>query len=722
MFQGQSLRVTRISDHFAEICFDREGEAINKLDKRTVDELGTAVSSIADDGDVRGVLITSAKKVFIVGADITEFGALFALPVERLVATNSASNSTLTALESLPVPCVVALGGVALGGGLELALAADFRVMSTAAQVGLPEVQLGLFPGFGGTVRLPRIAGAAVAIEWITSGASAGAEAALAAGVVDEVCAPEKLRERALTLLRTAVAGERDWHARRRAKDAPLPLKDDERAALFGAAREQVARRAPKHQPAAMSALEAMARAATAERTRALEIEARAFAEVAKTQAADALVQTFLSGQQVKKITRGYRELAAPVARAAVLGAGIMGGGIAYTSALRGVRVILKDIAQAQLERGMDEARGLLGKRVKRGKMNQEQADAVLGAITPQLDYTDFDQVDVVVEAVSESLALKHQVLAEVEAQVREGAILASNTSSLRIDELAPALARPENLVGMHFFNPVPAMPLVEIIRGSRTSPAALATVVGYAEAMGKTPIVVADGPGFLVNRVLTPYMQAFAKLVADGADFVQVDAAMEAFGWPMGPAYLNDVVGMDTAVHVAEIIIAGFPERMARMAPDPLALMVERGRLGQKSGLGFYRYQAGAGGRPEKSVAEDSRALLAALQEEGSSTVTDGEIVERMMLPMIFEAAQCLEEGVVGSAPELDLAMLLGVGFPAYLGGPLKYADWLGARELLARAQRYAHLGPQYTPPRSVRDMAEGGKRFYPRPSATAS
>lgn len=313
-------------------------------------------------------------------------------------------------------------------------------------------------------------------------------------------------------------------------------------------------------------------------------------------------------------------------------------------------------------------------------------------------------------------------MLAEVEAQVREGAILASNTSSLRIDELAPALARPENLVGMHFFNPVPAMPLVEIIRGSRTSPAALATVVGYAEAMGKTPIVVADGPGFLVNRVLTPYMQAFAKLVADGADFVQVDAAMEAFGWPMGPAYLNDVVGMDTAVHVAEIIIAGFPERMARMAPDPLALMVERGRLGQKSGLGFYRYQAGAGGRPEKSVAEDSRALLAALQEEGSSTVTDGEIVERMMLPMIFEAAQCLEEGVVGSAPELDLAMLLGVGFPAYLGGPLKYADWLGARELLARAQRYAHLGPQYTPPRSVRDMAEGGKRFYPRPSATAS
>jgi 3-hydroxyacyl-CoA dehydrogenase/enoyl-CoA hydratase/3-hydroxybutyryl-CoA epimerase/enoyl-CoA isomerase len=715
MFQGQSIRVVPLADGLVELCFDREGDAINKLDRRTVAEFARAVSAIGADGSVRGVLITSAKDVFIVGADITEFGELFKLPEAELVAVNSKSNQALTALELLPVPSVVAIHGFALGGGLELVLAADFRVMSTAARVGLPEVKLGLFPGFGGTVRLPRVAGAEVAIDWIARGAPAGADAARAAGVVDEVCPPERLRAASLALLQEAASGARDWRTRRKAKDAPLPLSAGEVAALFGAARARVARESPRHQPAALAAVEVMAQAASVGREQALQLEAVAFARIARTQAASSLVQLFLNEQALKKKFKAHARNARSVRRAAVLGAGIMGGGIACTSALRGTPVLMKDIAQKPLDLGMSEAAKLLAKQVKSGRLQQEDADRVLASITPQLDHAGFDQVDVVVEAVVENIEVKHAVLCEVEGLVRDDTVIASNTSSLRIDDLAAPLKRPARFVGMHFFNPVPAMPLVEVIQGAKTSDAAVSAIVGYAVAMGKTPIVVKDGPGFLVNRILTPYMQAFARLIADGADFVEVDRAMEAFGWPMGPAYLNDVVGMDTGVHVARIISAGFPQRMPRPDRDPLDVMVEHRRFGQKNGIGFYQYELDPAGKPKKSVAPDSHALLAVLQAGGPRAFPDAEIVERMMLPMLVEAAFCLEEGVVGSAPELDMALILGVGFPAYLGGALRYADWLGLDAVVALSERHAALGPQYVVPASLRDMAARGQRYYP-------
>ncbi len=715
MFQGQSIRVIPLADGFVELCFDRDGNAINKLDKRTVSELHQAVSLIGAGSGVRGALITSTKDVFIVGADITEFGALFKLPEAELVAVNGKSNQALTALECLPVPSVVAINGFALGGGLELVLAADLRVMSTAAQIGLPEVKLGLFPGFGGTVRLPRVASAEVAIDWIARGAPSRADAAKAAGVVDEVCSPESLRAVALALLRKAAAGELDWQARRKAKESPLPLSAAEVAALFGAAREKVARESPKHQPAALAVVEMMEQAASVGRDQALQLEAVAFARIAKTQAASSLVQIFLNDQLLKKKFKAHAKNARSLKRGAVLGAGIMGGGIAYTSALRGTPVLMKDIQQKQLDLGMSEATELLAKQVKSGRLKQEDADKALASITPQLDYAGFDQVDVVVEAVVENIEIKHAVLGEVEGLVRNDTVIASNTSSLRIDDLTVPLKRPENFVGMHFFNPVPAMPLVEVIQGAKTSDAAVSAIVGYAVAMGKTPIVVKDGPGFLVNRILTPYMQAFARLIADGADFVRVDQVMEAFGWPMGPAYLNDVVGMDTGVHVAKIISAGFPQRLLRGDRDPLGVMVEHRRFGQKNGIGFYQYEMDPSGKPKKSVAPDSHALLAVLQASGPREFSDTEIVERMMLPMIVEAAFCLEDGVVGSAPELDMALLLGVGFPAYLGGALKYADWLGLDTVVALSDRHAALGPQYIVPASLRALAASGRRYYP-------
>ncbi len=712
VFAGQSIQVREIGDGFVDLCFDAKDGAINKFDKRTVDELKQAVAAIAARNGVRGVLMTSGKDGFIVGADITEFGALFRLPPAELAAANMESNKAFTALEALPVPVVVAINGVALGGGLEAALAADLRAMATTAQVGLPEVKLGLFPGFGGTVRLPRIAGMKVAIEWITSGKSANASAAQAAGVADAVAEPAALRDRAIELLRSATAGEIDWRAKREKR--LQAVGEAGLAELFAASKTAVAARSPKHQPAALAAVELLEAAAPYGRDAALQLEAEAFARIAKTQAASSLVQIFLSDQFVKRAAKRHARGAKPVRVAGVLGAGIMGGGIAFTSASRGIAVRMKDIRQEQLDLGIGEASKLVGKQVAIGRMTQAQADTVVGAITPQLDYSGIEGTDIIVEAVVENLKVKHTVLRELETLVRDDAVIASNTSSLRIDDLAAPLARPENFVGMHFFNPVPVMPLVEVIRGRKTSDAAVATTVSYALALGKTPIVVKDGPGFLVNRIITPYMQGFGLLVAQGADFAKVDQALEAFGWPMGPAYLNDVVGMDTGVHVAQIISDGFPDRLQRTWDDPLAVMVANKRFGQKNGAGFYRYEIDPKGKPKKLAAPESYELLRSIQKQGQRDFTAQEMVERMMLPLIIEAARCLEEGVVASAPELDMAMLLGLGFPQYLGGPLKYADWLGLKHVVALSERYAYLGPQYLVTSRMREMASTNATYY--------
>jgi 3-hydroxyacyl-CoA dehydrogenase / enoyl-CoA hydratase / 3-hydroxybutyryl-CoA epimerase / enoyl-CoA isomerase len=714
MFQGESIRVSALEDGFVELCFDRKEDAVNKFDKRTVSELQQAITAASAHEGLRGVLITSAKQSFIVGADIGGFGALFSKPEQEVMSSNMASNRVFHALEGVPVPVVVAINGFALGGGLEAALAADFRVMAQDAQIGLPEVKLGLFPGFGGTVRLPRVAGIEVALRWILGGEPSKAPAAEKARVVDFLASPESLRETSLDVLKSAARGELEWRARRSAKLGPVKIEGVDTNAVFEEAKRTLVSRMPKHQPAAMSALELLREAMPLDRDGALALEAAAFAKIAKTQAAGSLVQIFLSEQQVKKTAKRHASSGRRVQRGAVVGAGIMGGGIAFTSASRGVQVVMKDITQGQLDLGIGEARKLLGKQVTAGRLAQDKADGVLASIVPQLTYQDFNTADVIVEAVVENLQIKHKVLRELEDAGRPDAVIASNTSSLRIDDLAAPLARPENFVGMHFFNPVPMMPLVEVIRGAKTSDAAVGTVVSYALSMGKTPIVVRDGPGFLVNRILTPYMQAFGRLLADGADYQQIDAAMEAFGWPMGPAYLNDVVGMDTGVHVAEIICAGFPERLRRTWKDPLQVMVAHGRLGQKNGLGFYRYEISATGKPVKYPDPVAVVLLQEVQTAGPRSFSDAEIVDRMMLPLIVEAALCLEEGVVASAAELDMALLLGVGLPSYLGGALKYADWLGLQRVVELSERYAALGPQYQATPTMRSMARERRKYY--------
>jgi 3-hydroxyacyl-CoA dehydrogenase/enoyl-CoA hydratase/3-hydroxybutyryl-CoA epimerase/enoyl-CoA isomerase len=374
----------------------------------------------------------------------------------------------------------------------------------------------------------------------------------------------------------------------------------------------------------------------------------------------------------------------------------------------------MKDIRDEQLDLGMSEANKLLGKLVSREKITSEKAGEILADIRPTLNYGDFGHVDIVVEAVVENPDIKKAVLAEVEGSVQEGTVLASNTSSISIDELAGALEHPENFLGMHFFNPVHRMPLVEVIRGAQTSDEAIATTVAYATAMGKTAIVVNNCPGFLVNRVLFPYFGGFMALVRDGADFAQIDKVMENFGWPMGPAYLQDVVGMDTAHHVGDVLAEGYPDRMGKTFESALDAMYAAERFGQKNGVGFYRYTIDRKGKPKKERDEEAYKLLASVQPDGQKDFSAEEIIDRHMLPMIIETARCLEEGIVETPNEADMGLILGIGFPPHHGGALKYADTLGMQTILDKCAQYEHLGKLYEPTDRMREMAANCETYY--------
>jgi 3-hydroxyacyl-CoA dehydrogenase/enoyl-CoA hydratase/3-hydroxybutyryl-CoA epimerase/enoyl-CoA isomerase len=708
MFQGETIRLQLIEAGVVELCFDRRDGSINKLDVTTVEELGAATEELYRSEGLRGVLVTSVKSGFIVGADIFEFTQLFARPEDEIAAHIAGQNAVFRRFEDLGVPIVTAINGVALGGGLEMALASDCRVAAETAQVGLPEVKLGLFPGFGGTVRLPRLTSAAVAIEWICSGKSHSAAQAAAEGVVDEVTTPGQLRSAALARLEALIASG-DWRASRVRRHGPFPPDPG----AFGEARARLEKDSPL-QPAALEAVKLMESCAALGRDPALDREHRAFARIARTQAAASLVQLFVSEQRVKGKAKSYGKQATSVRRVGVVGAGIMGGGIAYTCASRGFPAVMKDIAAKALEQGMAEARKLLEKQVRAGRLAADQMEAALSTIHPQLDYADFGSLDLVIEAVVENMEVKKRVLSEIEQRTGGSAVIASNTSSLSIESMAAGLARPENFLGLHFFNPVPVMPLVEVVRGSRTSAIALASAVGYAAALGKTPIVVRDCPGFLVNRILTAYLLGGFRAMREGADFRVMDQVMESFGWPMGPAYLQDVIGLDTLLRVVEVISAGYPRRMAFDFPIAPGLLLESGRLGQKGGTGYYRYEADPKGKPKKLPDAEACALLASLQAPGARPLEAQEIIDRLMLPMIIEASLCLEQGVADSPEEIDLALVLGLGFPRYAGGPLKYADWLGLKRVLERCDAYASLGSLYAPTERMRSMARAGERYF--------
>ncbi|MBM69534.1 MAG: fatty acid oxidation complex subunit alpha FadB [Haliea sp.] len=714
IYQSDALTVTRLDGDIAELHFDLKGESVNKFDQTTVNSLTEALDALEAQSGLRGLLVTSGKPVFIVGADITEFTGIFGAGSEEIKGFTAANNANLNRLQNLPFPSCVAINGFALGGGFEICLACDFRVMSTAAKVGLPETKLGILPGWGGTVRLPRIIGVDEAATWIAGATEQRADKALKAGAVDAVAAPEELRAVALSTLNHAIAGKLDYAGRRQAKSSPLPLNDTEAMMAFFTMKSLVQQQAGKNYPAPVKAVDVIEKARGMGLEDALKVEAEGFAELAVTPVAAALVGVFLSDQLLGKKARDWEKQAdRKVQRAAVLGAGIMGGGIAYQSAYRGVPILMKDINQAGLDLGLSEANKLLSKRVERGQMTPAQMGDVLNSIDPTLTYTGFDAVDIVVEAVVENAKVKHAVLAETEKQIGEDTILASNTSTISITHLAEALQRPENFCGMHFFNPVHAMPLVEVIRGEKTSDRAVARTVAYANKMGKKAVVVKDCPGFLVNRVLFPYFDGFSKLVRDGADFQAVDKVMERWGWPMGPAYLMDVVGIDTGVHAAAVMAEGFPDRMQLDFKTATEVMFENERFGQKNGKGFYDYVPDKRGKPKKTASEEVYRLIAPVEGERTEFSRE-DIVARMMLPMATEMARCLEEGIVGTPAEADLALLYGLGFPPFRGGIFRWMDTVGLAFIAEASKQFAHLGKSYELTDGMQAMLADGKTYY--------
>ena len=711
LFSGQAIKVSLLPSGIAQLIFDLEGSSVNKFDQLTLKELGEATSVIGES-DARGVIFSSAKSTFIVGADITEFTSLFATGPEAIRAWIGRANEVFNAIEDLSVPTVAAINGVALGGGFELALSADYRVALDSALVGFPEVKLGILPGFGGTVRLPRLIGPEKAIAWISQGTHFSSKVAVAERALDAIVADDDLIAAAERMIEDCLSGSLDYLAQRGIKTSPVPEKPEVIATLFAAAKPQVLKASGANYPAPLTAVETMERGVLESRAGALAEEHEGFIQLAGTKTAANLVQMFLNDQFLASKSRALSKGVPVISKAAVLGAGIMGGGIAYQSALRGTPIAMKDIAQAGLDLGTKEAQTLVAKQVKRGKMTTESADKIIGSITPTLAYEDLVGAELVVEAVVENENVKKSVLAELESVVADDVIIATNTSTISVDSLATALKKPERFCGMHFFNPVPLMPLVEVIRGQETSKETIASTVAYAKALGKTPIVVNNCPGFLVNRILFPYFGAFSTLVHEGADFRQIDRVMEEFGWPMGPAYLLDVVGIDTAVHAQAVMASGFA-RMELGFESAIDKLYAQGDLGQKSGRGFYEYVVDENGRASKQPNPEIDALIAGVSAERRS-FSDSEIRDRLMLALCLETVRCLEDGIVETAIEADMGLVLGLGFPKFRGGALRFIDQLGLAEFCKLADSYAHLGSMVAPTAKLREMADAKRSFY--------
>lgn len=713
LYSGQAFRLEFLPQEILKVTFDLKDQSANVFNAVALKEL-SEVLAVIQKQKARGLLFTSGKPSgFVFGADVTEFLDHFKKTEDELRNWIGEINKTFSGYEDLPFPKVALVNGFALGGGCEIALTMDYRLATPKAAMGLPETKLGIIPGWGGTVRLPRLIGADHAIEWITGAKHYKAEEALKFGAIDGIIEDANLEIAGLKLLEKCISGELNWKARVEEKKSPLRLDKIESMMSFDGSKAFVAGMAGPHYPAPVKAVETMQKAARLTRDEAMALEGITFAQCAMTKTAECLTQVFLGDQYLKKVSKTITKNATPTKMGAVLGAGIMGGGIAYQSAGQGVPVLMKDIKHEQLDLGMNEATKLLNKEVERKKITPERMGKVIAAITPTLSYADFGSTQFVVEAVVENEKIKKSVLADVENAVSADTVLASNTSTISITKLAEDLKRPDKFCGMHFFNPVHRMPLVEIIRGAKTSEATIAQAVNYASQMGKTPIVVNDCAGFLVNRILFPYFKGFVHLIEDGVDFQKIDKVMEKFGWPMGPAYLLDVVGIDTGVHASKIMAEAFPDRMSYQTKNILEVMYENKRFGQKNGLGFYEYEMDKKGKPVKKVNPKVYELIQPVIKRNLE-LTDEQIVMRMMIPMIIESSRCLEDKIVNSPVEVDMGLLLGLGFPPFRAGALKYADTIGLKNLETESQKYKELGAMYEFTPFMKSLATENKTYY--------
>jgi len=698
------------NDAVARIHFDTPGEKVNLLTEESLIRLRDILERIEAGcarGEVRGVILTSGKKgIFLAGADVKAFVAVARAGDALLAARKAREGQALfSRLAALPAPTVAAINGACLGGGLELALACTSRLAADGEEVsvGLPEVRLGLIPGWGGTYRLPRLLGAARALDLILTGRTLGARQALKLGLVDAVVPLEGL-ETAARAEALRLASSRKRRASR-GRGAPfLDAIPPARALVFALARRKILRQTRGHYPAPLAALEAVRYGIGRNLEDGLAREAELLSNLIIGEVSKNLVHIFLSSRSSgASSTDGASQSCAPIARIGVLGAGTMGGGITAVAALAGFPVRLRDVSAEALERGMKQVRALAEERARKGRLARHEAARREALVAPTVDSTGFSRCDLVIEAVVEDLELKRQVLREMESLTAPSAIFATNTSSLSVTGIAAASSRPGRVLGLHFFNPVEKMPLVEVVRGPATEESAVQAAVQFARKLGKTPVVVKDTPGFIVNRILGPYLAEALRLLAARHDITALDEAMVRFGMPMGPFALLDQIGLDVAAKVSDVLTAAFPDRGGD--PRLLHAMMQAGLLGVKAGNGFYFYRDGKIARQAPELAR----VLAAVHPGRASVhrqPSAAGAAETLVDAMVNEAALLLGEEAVDRPDVIDLAMVMGTGFPPFRGGLLRYADSVG-KDVIAGRIRARGMAPA--------PLLERKGRFYP-------
>ena len=696
----QTITAQRRPDGLLEVLFDQPGSKVNTFSTPVFDELERLLDDVDADFDIRAVVFRSAKPgCFIAGADINELRTL-ARP-ETADAFIARGQRLFSRVAALRTPTVSVIDGACLGGGLEFALAATWRLVSgdRRCALGLPEVTLGLIPGWGGTQRLPRLIGTAPALEMICGGRSVDGPRAAALGLATR-CAARGDLDRALDEL-LAAAPAPAW------RDLPAPAPTVSAGQAEQAERRIAAGRL--HAAAPRAALQVVRASAGTPMAAGLDLERAAFVDRVRSRAGRNLMRMFFNRDRLRKERWGIDTAPRPVRRPAVLGAGTMGAGIAWALAEAGLPVVMRDVDQDRLDRGLQAARAMYDYPLRHGRVTAAEVEERLGRIAATLDAEPLAAADLVIEAVTEEPDLKKRVLQEAEALVGPDAIIATNTSSLPIDELAAALRRPERFVAVHFFNPVNRMPLVEIARAPGADDAAPATAAALARGLGKTPIVVGGRPGFVSNRVLFPYLLEALHLAAeiDGPD--GLDRLAGEFGLPMGPYRLMDEIGLDVTVNIADSLTRSFGDRFR--CPEPARKLAAAGMLGRKSGAGFYRYGDGGGAQPNPAAAETWPA--------GRRRAATGDDLHRCLALMVNEASRCLQEGIVSEPMPLDMTMILGTGFPQDRGGVLAHADDYGAARIVATLEalrdRYGDRGGgRFAPAERLRRAAESGARFY--------
>ena len=683
------------ADGICVLTFDRPESSANIFDPRTLEDLAAELDFIESQPQLKGVILTSAKRsIFIAGADLNRMSE--GVPIEKARELLALGQSLMNRVAALRVPTAAAIHGAALGGGFEICLACDYRIASPdrATKIGLPETQLGLLPAWGGATRLPRLIGLPRALDLILAGKILAPKQALKLGLVDELAPAEYLVEVAARTIRKG-----------KPQRASHGLTNNALAAAIIAnrARAQVLRKTRGHYPSVLKALEVVTRGISRPVADSLALEREGILQLLQTDACHNLVRVFFLQERAKKRTLpgvAPKPEPKPIARAAVVGAGVMGAGIAQWISARGLPVILRDINADQVAKGMASISKLYRDGVKRHAFTAIEAREGFDRIHPAPDEVTLRNTDLVIEAAVEKLELKKKIFERLDELTSDDTILATNTSALPVSQLAGSTRRPERVVGLHFFNPVHRMQLVEIVAALQTSPEVLQRAVRFTQQIGKLPVVVKDSPGFLVNRILMPYLIEAGNLFEAGASVTALDEAMLDFGMPMGPMRLLDEVGIDVALHVAQTLAASFSDRLK--VPEVLGRMIQAGSLGRKSGRGFYLHDRGKEPRPNARSGME-RAF------------PHDELQERMVFLMINEAARCLEERVVTDPADVDFAMIMGTGFAPFRGGPLRYADALGAAKVVGAMQHLVdNDAPHFVPCALLRSMATAGKRFY--------